>query len=180
MTDSRPDTLRRSLLMPPPGLLPLALLAVLWLVTFNHYPHLPADLPSRFVPWGEPVSWAPKSPAYFVLPATGTLIYLVLGMLQLLGARQPIVDGQHLRGPAARAVGRMIRRYLFFMRCALLAWLINLEFRITQLAYGDRSSLGWDSYVVAMLLALYGVLGAWLLLRGSRRWLAHQEREREA
>ncbi len=160
--------------LPGRGILPLALLAILWVLALSHYPRLPAELPSRFVPWGAPVSWAPKSPAAFVLPATATLIYLVLGMVSFLGATRPVIDGKELSGLAARRVGLMISRYLFFMRTALLAWLLNLQFRITQIAYGHRESLGWDSYLTAGLVLLFGIIGAWLLLRSSRHWLAWQ------
>jgi uncharacterized membrane protein len=160
--------------LPGRGILPLALLVILWLLALSHYPRLPAELPSRFVPWGAPVSWAPKSPAAFVLPATATLIYLVLGMVSFLGAAKPVIDGKELNGLAAYRVGFMIRRYLFFMRTALLAWLLNLQFRITQIAYGHRESLGWDSYLTAGLVVVFGVIGAVLLLRSSRRWLKWQ------
>ncbi len=177
MSDRQPNTLRNLFRPPPAGFLPLALLVILWLVAISHYPHLPDELPSRFEPWGVPVAWAPKNPAYFVLPATATLIYLTLGLVAFAGANQPIVDGKTLRGDAAKVVGRMIRRYLFFMRTALLAWLLNIEFRLTQIAYGNIESLGWDSYLVAGLLGVYMVVGAVLLLRSSRRWLARQQAE---
>lgn len=175
MSDRQPGTLGTLFRPPPAGFLPLALLVILWLVAINHYPHLPDDLPSRFEPWGVPVDWAPKNPAYFVLPATATLIYLTLGMVAFAGAREPIVDGKALRGKGAQVVGRMIRRYLFFMRTALMAWLLNLQFRLTQVAYGNLESLGWDSYLVAGLMAVYMIAGAVMLLRSSRRWLAKQE-----
>ena len=168
-----------TLLSPPgAGVLPMVLLVMLWAVTIAQYPRLPDSLPTRFAPWGVPVAWAPKSPAYFVLPATGTLVTLVLGMLQRLALMHTIVDGRQLHGRAARQVRHLLRRYLFFVRSAVLAWLINLEFRITQMAYGTRDTLGWDSYLVAGLLAVYVLLGAWLLMRGARRWLAWQDGQR--
>ncbi|MCB1162209.1 MAG: DUF1648 domain-containing protein [Candidatus Krumholzibacteriia bacterium] len=165
-----------TLLTPPSlGVLPFVLLVLLWAVALAQFPRLPDLLPTRFIPWGEPVAWSPKSPAYFVLPATGTLILFTLGLLQRLALRHTVVDGRQLHGRAARAVRHVLRRYLFFVKSALMAWFINLEFRITQLAYGTRESLGWDSYLVAGLLVLYVMAGAWIMLRSARRWLAWQD-----
>ncbi len=160
--------------LPGRGILPLALLVILWLLALSHYPRLPAELPSRFIPWGAPVGWAPKSPAVFVLPGTATLIYLVLGMVSFLGAARPVIDGKELNGIAAYRVGFMIRRDLFFMRAARLAWMLDLQFRMTQIAYGHRESLGWDSYLTAGLVMVFGIVGAVLLMRSARRWLAWQ------
>lgn len=158
-------------------MLPLFLLVLIWLLALSHYSRLPAELPARFVPWGVPVDWAPKSPALFVLPGTALLIELVLRFVGMIAIARPVVDGRPLEGLAARGVGRLLARYLFLMRTALLAWLLNLEFRIIQIAYGARDSLGWDSYLVAGMVAVYGVAGAWLLLRGARRLAAASVRD---
>jgi len=119
----------------------------------------------------------PKYPAYFTLPIMGSVAFLIIGVFQALALRHPVVDGYLLEGQAAEQVRRLMRRYLFFVRSALMAWLLHLEFRLTQLAYGHTDNLGLDSYLTAGLLLVYTVAGAWLLLRMARRWLAWQRAE---
>ncbi len=170
-----------SLLAPPgSGLFPLGLLGLLWTLALAQHKRLPNSLPSRFDWRGEPLAWAPKYPAYFTLPILGSVSFLAIGIFGTLALRHPVVDGCLLEGRAADQVRRLIRRYLFFVRSALMAWLLHLEFRLTQLAYGHTDTLGLDSYLTAGLLLVYTVAGAWLLLRMARRWLAWQRSEEAA
>jgi len=170
-----------SLLAPPAGgLFPLGLLGLLWTLALAQFRRLPNALPSHFDIRGEPLAWVPKYPAYFTLPILGSVSFLIIGVFQTLALRHPVVDGCLLEGRAAEQVRRLIRRYLFFVRSALMAWLLHLEFRLTQLAYGHVDSLGLDSYLTAGLLLAYTVAGAWLLLRVARRWLAWQRADEAA
>ncbi len=182
MATPAPKRRRLWTLLAPPGsgLFPFGLLGLLWAMVLGQHRRLPNSIPARFSFRGEPLAWAPKYPAYFTLPVLGTAAFLVLGVLEVLAIRHPVVDGHLLEGRAAEQVRRLMRRYLFFVRSALMAWLIHLEFRLTQLAYGHTDTLGLDSYLTAGLLLVYTAAGAWLLLRMARRWLAWQRAEEAA
>jgi uncharacterized membrane protein len=175
-------TSRFGSLLAPSGarILPYGLLGLLWALAISQHRRLPNALPGHFDFSGEPLDWVPKYPAYFTLPILATAIFIVIGVLEALALRHPVVDGHRLEGRAADQVRRLMRRYVFFVRGALMAWMLHLEFRLTQLAYGQTDRLGADSYVVAGLLLAYTVSGAWLLLRMARRWLAWQRAEEAA
>lgn len=157
------------------GLLPLTLLTLIWLVALSHYPRLPDILPSSFRFGGEPGSWSPKSIDFFVLPGTGFFVYLMLSLVNWLSSKRIIVRGRELRGRAAQQVQRAATRFLFLMKSSLLAFLLNVEFRSIQVAYGTRDGLGWDSYIAGALLLLYAAFGSFLLYRISRRWQIWQD-----
>jgi uncharacterized membrane protein len=180
MVQPAPPRPRPRLALSARGLFPLALLGLLWTLALGQHRRLPNSLPSRFDWRGEPLAWTPKYPAYFTLPILGSVSFLALGVVGVLALRHPVVDGYLLQGRAADQVRRLIRRYLFFVRSALMAWMLHLEFRLTQLAYGHTDRLGWDSYLVAAMLIAYTVVGAWALLRMARRWLAWQRAEEAA
>jgi len=109
--------------------------------------------------------------------ATGA--FLLLGIIGRSAIRQPTLGGRAFHGRAALHVGRMISRFLFFMKSALLAFLLNIEFRGIQVAYGARPALGWDSYLVGGILVGYALAGSLILFLGARRWLRWQESQEQ-
>lgn len=180
MASPRPP--RFGSLLAPAGMrvVPYGLLGLLWALAIGQYKRLPKTFPGHFDLRGRPLDWVPKTPALFTLPILATACFIVIGVLEALALRHPVVDGYRLTGRAADQVRRLMRRYVFFVRGALMAWMLHLEFRLTQIAYGHTDRLGVDSYVVAGLLVLYTGVGAGLLLRMARRWLAWQRAEEAA
>ncbi|MCP4550058.1 MAG: DUF1648 domain-containing protein [bacterium] len=157
--------------------MPASLLAIIWIVAITQYSSLPDALPVSFHFGGTPGDWAPKGWDFFVLPCTGLVVYILLTMVQALSARKVVVGGRVLHGKAAYHVNKAASNFLFLMKSALLAFLLNVEFRTIQIAYGRMDSLGWDSYIVAGLLLIYATLGSVMLYRLSRRWLRWQEEQ---
>ena len=180
MSATPPGEIRRHRLFSGQEILPLALLALVWIVALSHYPRLPDILPSAFRFGGLPSEWGPKGRDFFALPVTAGVVYLALTLVRWTAVRRPIVAGRVLRGRAAREMGRALHRFLYLMKGALLAFLLNVEFRTLQVAYGSRDGLGWDSYVAAGLLLLYAALGSVLLARAGRRWLRRQDADAAA
>jgi len=161
-------------------LLPLAVLVLIWALSVAHYPRLPESLPGAFRLGGEPAAWVPKTLGFFTLPALATLAYTVLGLVGRSARRRPRLRGRALEGAAAAAVDRLLTLYLFLAKSALLVFLLNLTFRVIQVSYGRRTTLGWDTYGAAVLLLVYVAWGSVWLYRGASRWLAWQERRQSS
>jgi hypothetical protein len=157
------------------GWLPLGLLVVMWVVALSQYTRLPDILPTHYLFGGAPETWGPKGPGFFSLPAVATVIFLALGVIAAVSVKRPIVSGVMLHGLAAKKVGQAMGRFVMLMRGGMLAFLLNMQFRAIQVAYGSRETLGWDSYFVAGLLFVYGLVGAILLYRTGRHWLRWQQ-----
>jgi uncharacterized membrane protein len=156
-------------------LVPLLLLLTIWAVAFSHYPRLPHILPGYFQLSGEPTRWVPKGINFFALPLLAGAVYFILGVVGRLASRRPSLLGRPLYGEAARNVGIMLRRYIWLMNCAILAFILNIEFRSIQIAYGTRQDLGWDSYLLGGLILGYAFCGSVILFRFARRCLRWQE-----
>ena len=112
---------------------------------------------------------------FFLLPAAATAAYIMLTLLGRVGLRRPTLGGRPFRGRAALRLGSMLVRYLFFMKTAVLVFLLNVQFRSIQIAYGTREMLGWDSYLTGGVLAGYAIAGSFILYFSARRLMRWQE-----
>ena len=155
-------------------LLPLALLLTIWAVALSHYPRMPRIVPGYFQLGGDPAVWVPKGMNFFGLPLLAGVVYFAMSALSHLASRNPSLMGQALRGAAATNVAIMLRRFLWFMNCAILVFLLNVQFRSLQIAYGSREDLGWDSYLLGGMVLGYTACGSIVLYRYARRWLRWQ------
>ena len=160
---------------PPLDLLPFALLIIVWLVALAHYSRLPELIPSSFRLNGTPSAWAGKASVTLLLPMVGTLAYLSLNLVGRIALRRPTLGGRPFKGRAARRVGELLVRYLFCMKTCILTFLLNIEFRSIQIAYGVRESLAWDSYLVGALLVFYAVVGSAILYLNARHLMKWQD-----
>jgi hypothetical protein len=163
---------------PPLDLLPFSVLIVIWLVSVAHYPRLPDLIPLRFMLNGAPLDWSPKGMNFFMLPAVATFAYIALTLICRVSIRRPTLGGRRFKGQAARRVNLMLIRYLFFMKTAVLVFLLNIHFRSIQIAYGTRDILGWDSYLAGGILLGYALAGSLMLYLSARRlmkWQMHHQ-----
>ncbi len=156
-------------------ILPLALLLMIWVVALSHYPRLPRILPGFFQLGSGPAHYVPKGLNFFALPLLAGAVYFILGVISRLASRRPSLLGRVFYGEAARSVGIMLRRFLWLMNCSILAFLLNIQFRAVQIAYGKRMDLGWDSYLLGGLILGYALAGSIILFRYALRWMRWQE-----
>lgn len=150
----------------PPQLeaLPVAILALAFVLTGLIYPSLPARIPTHFGPSGRPDSWAGKGfLSVFGVPLLMAFLYALLTAVS--GAMAKVAPGAAFRAVSPEAVEAYRAatvRALFAIKVALLAFFGRLHWEAMEVALGRRRALTvWPELALTFAVVFGAAIWAW-------------------